>query len=326
MKIVLRVILTALVGAGIFVRVNADPPAPAASQNDPTVNPHAMEDADGIPLTVTHPELLQSDPAEMDKKRKAEEKAKNDKDWLLRGYEQEMHSAEPGNASQSFIDHVSSDRELSSMAGVPYLGDGSIAKEDLKTGLSSSGTISLRADPSQNDPFARASSLLSKPFYSSATALPGLNSTAPLAILHDNGANAPKPSVVPRPRTPPPRLTEDSDSMALTSPGLVAQEKSEESGGVSSNLTLNLPEDSNVPDNNPASIPTTLELPLKTNEERLHRQEAAMGLDALSKSKTIPIVKAVPYVPPEPVTVPITRPSMGRSAIADPRSDDYMLH
>ena len=114
--------------------------------------------------------------------------------------------------------------------------------------------------------------------------------------------------------------------MALTSPGLVAQEKNE-TGDDSADLTLDLPQDSSESDHGPATVSTTLELPLQTNEERVHQQEAAaLKLDALSKSKTIPIVKAVPYVPPESTTVPITRPSFGHSAIADPRSDDYLLH
>src|ERR1700761_2424832 len=106
MKFVPRVMLTALICAAITARLNADP---TPSQTDPSVNPHALEDPDGVPLQVTNHELFQPSKAELEQKQKADEKAKADKDWLLRGYEQQKRSSATGNQDDDFINRISSD-------------------------------------------------------------------------------------------------------------------------------------------------------------------------------------------------------------------------
>lgn len=327
MKIVPRVMLTALFCAALIVRVNADP---VSSQLDPTVNPHALEDPDGVPLQVTHPELFQPSQADLDKKKQADDKAKDDDNWLLRGYEQQMRQSTSTSSTHDFINQISSSKELSDLAGIPYLGNSIDTKTAFKTGMpSSANPISLRVDPSLNNPMARASSLLSKPFFSAATPLPGLSASEVPAPLLGNGASQSSASYSPPPPraplvTPPP---EDSDSMALSSPGLVAAESSRVSDGFNSNLTLDLPQDSDVQngDHVTTNIPE-LSLPLKTNAERLARQNAAMGLATKKATTTTIVTKPVTTDSSESETVPITRPSFGPSAIADPHNNNFFFH
>ncbi len=120
----------------------------ARGDSEPVVNPHAQEDPDGVPLSVAQPQEGSS--RRRRKSRPAQKAQQQNKDWLLRNYEQQQQTRNGVNSSQNpSLSGLSSDKDLARLANLPTLDSvapGQVAP--LRTGTGSRNAPALRADPS----------------------------------------------------------------------------------------------------------------------------------------------------------------------------------
>ena len=115
-----RCVSAALLGLLILAIAAKADPSDSSSDN----NPSTQYDADGVPLSVTQPQPIHLSPEDTAAIRKEQEQSARDKNWLLRGYEQQLQNS-AANSSQdqsaNLYYQLSSNKELAKLAGVPIL-------------------------------------------------------------------------------------------------------------------------------------------------------------------------------------------------------------
>jgi hypothetical protein len=273
--------------------------ATTRADNDNSV--YTETDADGVPISVTHPELKPATDAQIAAQRRQLERAAWDKDWLMRAYQKQLQArAASGNDSNNLYFQLTSNKELARASGLPDLSSTKSAATPSDTvhsdfNSSTSATNKLPSGAPAETHLARPSyqpfiSPLSSPeaaglhnFYSSlpVTMLPPLSGTNPVA---------PAPSAV--------TAKEDPDSNAIETPGMLAAEKNK-----GADLTLDILPGETLQqakahqDNNSQLTP-----PSALTVDQLHKQQAN-SLSVAGPPRALPVTASTPPQVNKPIPI-----------------------
>ena len=212
---------------GLFVvatRAGAD-----SSASLPEVNPYTQYDPDGVPLAVTRPQSKPLSQEEISTIQKQQEQADLDRNWLLRGYEQQLQARDgksAGDQSTNLYYQLSSNKELAKLAGLPALdSDNQASSTPSRTGAAPSGqgSVTLRADasPATKVGFLSHGDLL-KPLVTplsapDAAGLHNFYSSLPVSMPSPVSGGFPKRRLL-RPRQTNPRISRTSKRRAWSPP------------------------------------------------------------------------------------------------------------
>ena len=151
MKNAPRLAATVILLNGILSAVAwADDPA---SQTPSVSDKLALQDPDGVPLVISHPQKVPASQGQIDEERKRAQQENEDKDWLLRSFEQQQRLRADGQGSgnvDNLYYRIASDKELSKLAGIPTIESPVDPTTAFKTGVTNRGpgALGLRPDPS----------------------------------------------------------------------------------------------------------------------------------------------------------------------------------
>ena len=158
----LAVLILAMVANAAIVR--ADAPHDVM-EFDPAAEPPDMSDPNFVPDVFKNPPKPDPTPEQIAAVEEAEKKEAENKNWLLRGYEQQLQSrqAEPTNGAPAegtdLLATLSSDKDLAKAAGIEPLDVTSTPELNPLTGEDGQKPkVDLRSDPSLDDPLASANS------------------------------------------------------------------------------------------------------------------------------------------------------------------------
>ncbi len=294
-----------------------------ASDNSP--NPYTQYDADGIPISIMHPHASQPSAAYVDAMRKQQQQENLDRNWLLRGYEQQLKSRAAANSADdqdtNLYYELSSNKELAKLAGLPDLGTDDDSTSPYRAGgVRSPSSLALRSDstsagsrPGHGNFFRPLITPLSAP---DAAGLHNFYTSQPYAM------QSPFANILPK-ATPAPKANPGQDS-DLETPGLVSTDKNSDADSADLSLDI-LPgesvEEAKARQQDSSSL---LQLPLPADADQLHKEQALAfkGPSAANGSpqKASPPVKVVPIEDPE-APIPVSKePQINpvRSPIANP--------
>jgi hypothetical protein len=234
----------------IAFRAQADPTDP--SDDSSSDSNYLRYDADGVPLSVTqsHGPKLSAD--EINAVKKQQDREDQDKNWLLRGYEQQLHSHADSNSADdqgaNLYFELTSNKELARLAGLQPWDSGASESLTYRTGASvSQRTAPLRADASRTTGMSSQRNLF-RPLITplSAADAAGLhNFYSPIApsTVAPFYANAASSNPAPTPSRD--TRVETEDPADIETPGMVAAERDPLADPSTSDLTLDvLPEES----------------------------------------------------------------------------------
>jgi hypothetical protein len=302
---------------------NADP-----VPSDPPVNPYVDTDGDGVPLAVSHPNSVKPSPEQLEDERKAQEKADADKNWLVRGYEEQLKAhaaANPSNNESSNLYYeLSKNKELAKLAGItPIDSDEADASSEDKTNQAPATPDSTLMHPdayttASSNPLSTAFGL--KPLISplsapDAAGIHNFYSSLPVAMP------SPLTSSIPGAASATSQQSEDSTDMET--PGMTAAKTDPMANLDTPDLTLDvLPGETIEQAKANRANNNNLELPQPMNADQLHQTlPTALSLQPPSnttqKTPTLPpVVKPVQTydadaptpVSQQPVIVPVHAP------------------
>ena len=323
-----RLVSAPLLGFFLIATLAKADPADSSSGN----NPYVQYDADGVPLAVAQSQNRQLSPNEIRELREQQTRAAREKNWLLRGYAQEVQSR-AGNSTQSqsanFYNQLSSNPDLARLAGMPDLyTDGRDEALTFRTGATEphQSTSALRNEASA--PGIRGPSTGGNIFKPLITPL----SSPEAAGMHNFYSALPGPAVTPFYGSLGPKVTVSSssrseDSTDIETPGMISDKNNPLADPGSSDLTLDMLPGESVEearahqDNN-----NNLELPVVMDADRLHQTQAATlhapvpPNGAKTQTAATPPPKPAPTEDPEAPT-PVSRvPQINpvRAPIASP--------
>lgn len=223
-------------------------------------------DPDGVPLSVTRVQQKQPTQAEIEAYRKQAEKEAQNKNWLLRTYQQQQQSKESGNTG--FYSQVTSNKELAKLAGLP---ETSPNNNSLKTGATQSNGPTLRNDnSSQNSGKNPTANKLPRPLItplSSAATMTPYSAPPPLAATSAFGG-----SMYPASSNAP---WKSPDRSVLDSPGAVSAIREPSAEISSADLTLDMLPGESVDQARAHQDTFKAELSLPMDVEQLHQQQQA---------------------------------------------------
>jgi hypothetical protein len=288
-------LILGMTGAG------ADP-----SFSDSSGNPYVQTDPDGVPLSVTRPQRGPS-PSEAEAYRKIQERAAHDKDWLLRGYEQQLQARDKANAakdqSANLYYQLSSNKELAKLAGLPDLDLNSPDNTTAyRTGVAPSGSsAALRPDTSSSTAIGHSSffkPLITPLSAPGAAGMQNLYSSLPVSM-------APPFSGAVSPTATAPKADQYQESLDIQPPGMVAAKKDPLS---SSDLSLDILPGESIEQARAHQNSSKLELSLPMDANQMHRAQAVTMSppNAVKAAAPAPAtVNAVPVVPTEDPNAPL---------------------
>jgi hypothetical protein len=318
MKTAWRAAALLLVLGTSVVMARAD--AGSSSASDDADNPAAV-DPDGVPRAFlpSHPAPRASDASV----KAAQEKAEQDQDWLLRGYEQQMQARalaqRQGGNDNNLYAKIAGDKDLAKMAG---LTDANLTSAPPPENLLTSPgghqpTLSLRPDSTISD----SKPATTKPFSTMISALAPLAtplSASEAAGFHDFYRSLPGfSSTTPVTPAPDSDLRLNSDPAALDIPGMTAAE-SDPTKRSEMDLSLDLlPGES--PADHKADSNLTLDLPAATNAGRLQKQQDT-AMDLPGKHRTVAPVPISPLLlkPISDTAEMVPDPAPIRGQVGDP--------
>jgi hypothetical protein len=323
-----RCVSAALLGLLILAIAAKADPSDSSSDN----NPSTQYDADGVPVSVTQPQPIHLSPEDTAAIRKEQEQSARDKNWLLRGYEQQLQNS-AANSSQdqsaNLYYQLSSNKDLARLAGLPALdldnGDGTLSHQ---TGADHAGpsAAALRADaPSATRSGALSFNnhlgpLITPLSAADAAGLHNFYSPLPVAAVSSFYGSLPEKSAMPA-------STQSEDHLDIETPGMIASEKNPPGDTSTLDLTLDLlPGESSEQARAHQDNNNSLQLPLAMDADQLHKkQAAAMSVPGLPNAAQTakaapPPAKAVPTEDPD-APVPVSQePQINpvRAPIANP--------
>jgi hypothetical protein len=304
-KNVARLVLTLLAG-GAFVAVSRadDPSSQVLSATDKL----SLQDGDGTPLIISHPEAKEASPSEIAAARQRAQQAASNQDWLLNSYEQleQKKANASGDQSNNLYYRIASDKNLAKLAGVSPIDVPIDTSTALKTGSTGAGhnSLGLRPDtlPSNTTPSPTS------PIMPLITPLGAANA----AGLHNFYSSL--PAIVPT------QKKTDIDPSDLDMPGKMAAD--------SDPMAKDKLSFDSLPDDT-ASIKTLHDpsasraLPLTTNMAQIQKlTDATLTAPGTVKTVTSPNVstlqlKLAADPPPPKLVAPV---SSGHASIANPYS------
>jgi len=305
---------TALFSAVFFAGAKADD---TGTQTPSTSEILSLQDPDGVPFVISHPQEKQASQAEIDEAKKEQAQAETNKDWLLRSYEEQLRkrsSGQSGDESNNLYYRIASDKNLSKLAGLSTIAPPEHPTNSLPNGASNTdkntSTLPSVSSLSLKSNFPPTSISLLKPLITPL----GATDAAGLHNFYSTVPTAPAPA--PSPKTDTSRISPDLDM-----PGKVAAENDPLS---KASLTFDSVPDEMLPTKGPPHNDGSGEtLPLSTNAEQLQKlNDAAMNVPGLVKTVT-PVNSTSLQLKltnnPDPI-IKLTSPSPVRQPIASPFS------
>jgi hypothetical protein len=324
-----------------------DHPAPAVAAPLPAIpdadlsDPDANQDEPGAePEAFLHPkESPQVAAAENLLLKKNEKKEDDNRDWLVRGYEQQLQArahaeGDPVDETNLYAE-LSGDKDLAKAAGIsPTDYTSMVANVDLHTGESSNKSDALRPDPALNagTPTAPAQAPFFKPFLGPAATDETATVASPFAAPSPISAPFAAPLSFGSRSTPDTTgttsddLSEPANNTANPSdmdiPGMTAAESSPATRESMDLTTEDLLPGEVAPPERPHHD-LSLELPVASNADRLQKlQDAALSLpgqpEQAPKKPEAPSISETPPQPPSDTQDMVHDPTGIRIRVGDP--------
>ena len=235
-------------------------------------DPYSQLDPDGVPLAVTQGQA-NSKPtqADIDAMHKQQQQAAQNKDWLMRSYQQQMqmHSgAAVKDQSNDLYYQLSTNKELARLAGLPVIETDPALHTGVKPGPSETN---LRKDPTAEAATSVAQNNLSKPLISplSSSAMTSISAPMPLAMP------SPSSSLLPAATAPTSQAQQVQEAADLDTPGMVAEKKDPLTDTSSSDLSLDiLPGETAEQARQHQDDNSNLQLSLPMDADQLHKAQA----------------------------------------------------
>lgn len=272
-----------------------DLPGASTEQKVSDENPMQMLDPDGVPILVSQRQPEKPSEALLDAYLKERAIAEQNRDWLLRYYEQQEQArqAKDKDTTPNLYTELTSNRELAKLAGLPYTGEDTSFRTGDSTGGDANGP-ELRKDSGEN-----AAAKNPKP------AVPGWAYPAAVKITAPMPLDIGQPLATDLLPAPTPGVKVD-DASDLDTPGMVSAKDDGDSlsDPASANLNLDmLPGESvqHAMAHQDANSPAELSLPMDLTQ--MHKQEAEANEGAqLPRVPSIsPVAAVTPPGPPAPV-------------------------
>jgi len=269
----------------------------APSETSSPENIYSQYDPDGVPLSVTQPQDRKLTPAEIDELHRQQNQAAQNRNWLLRNYEQEQQLLNRGKGtsdqSANLYLQISSNKALAKLAGLPEVDPNSAS---LKTGADSEASgATLRNDPTLQAARSLPSiSNLSRPLISPLSSTPSLSAFAAPLPLTMSSPILPEPTSPSA--TPAGQIQETAD---LETPGMTAEKRDPLEGMSSADLTLDILPGESVEEARAHQDNFQAQLALPMDANQLHEQQAAIT-KPLTAAKPATDKTAQPTPPPAP--------------------------
>jgi hypothetical protein len=283
------------------------------TSTDSKPNPYTQTDADGIPLSVMQPRANRT-PEELDAIQKKQAQAALDKNWLVRGYEQQLQSRAEANSSTeqsgNLYYEIGSNKELAKLAGMPDLDTDN--QLSLRTGAPHSTRDPEAAHPdsslkvggaiSRNMTFKPLITPLGSP---EMAGLSSYSSSGPHSAVSPFYSEPGHNTAVAKPAAAQPKPADNP--LDLETPGLVAAQKDPLGDPSATDLTLDLlPGESMEHAKAHQDSVNSLQLPLPSSVDQLHKSQAGQlsvpGSQNLTKS-------SAPTAPPKASQTPAPDPN-----------------
>jgi hypothetical protein len=305
------------------------------SDANTTDNPYAQYDPDGVPLTITQGRRRRPpSAAEMEATRKAQAQIAYERNWLLRGYEEQLRlrqaqSSPDRNQSGNLYYQLSINRDLAKLAGLPDLSSNDAAGALLLRAdgsAASSHPTTLRPDASSDAKTEPLTLSNYKPLipqmgvYNSS----GTNHSYSTSLVSSYFSNN-NPST-PTPESPKPTTAPSVDAVDLQTPGMVAAKGDALSDPNLTDLTIDtLPGETIDQAKARIDANNNPQLPVVMDADELHRQQdAQLNPAGVAKPPTQALTQeppiAQPISPPvNPAPLPVSRlPQINSHPIKDP--------
>jgi hypothetical protein len=264
--------------AGLFLMTlcaAADSSSSDSGSNAAT--PDMQVDPDGVPLSAQEQQLSQED---HDILQKEKQRAAQNKNWLLRGYEQQLqnHAGTEGNLYYQ----LTSNKELAKLAGLPVLDDGDQSGlRPNQTGISpaASSSATLRPDASTSPGYKSTPGFLSSPWMkpqnsSMPEGIQSFSSSLPLAMPSPLAIN-----FLPAQLQATAKATDDqsTDSSDISMPGMIAAKSTLTDPTDSADSTLDILPGETIEHarDHQDDNSSLLVLPVAMDADQLHQTQAA---------------------------------------------------
>ena len=276
-----------------------DLPAATEESKISTDNPMGQLDPDGVPLSVTQGQPQKPSQAMVDAYLKQRAAAEQNKDWLLRSYEDQVKArqARDKDQTQNFYNELTSNRELARLAGLPVTDDtpGTAFRTDDTSQDDKAAALRKEAD----DADATKANKLPKPMISWNSSTAATNITAPLPFAIPSSFDKIDPQTQSQPQT---SKVDDSD---LDTPGAISERKDSDSltDSSTSDLTLDmLPGETADQARAHQDYNSRAELSLPMDATLLHKEQAAFsqGPQLPRPAGENPTTTITPLGPPAP--------------------------
>jgi hypothetical protein len=308
--------LTGLCAALVFTAA-----LPAFS--DPDDSTYTKVDGDGVPLSLSDPQA-QTSAQTAEQQRASTLQSSQNKDWLVRGYEQQLQKSSPQNQDSNLYFKLSSNSSLARLAGMTEINP---ENQDAASRSDSAAPSENRnADTTQSKDSTRTASDALKPFITplggpSASGIHGLYTLAPDAMVSPFLPSIMLPSM-PRSKA---KVAEESSDDSLDTPGMTAAQGDVATDVNPPDMSLDLLPGETTPDQERLQAPDRLELTLPPDADQLHKQQDAR-MDPLHTtsnpaSTTTQTKPAPPVENEEDAPVPVSKMQQvtpSRTPIANP--------
>jgi len=250
--------------------------AAPASDSSGEENIYSQLDPDGIPLVVTQGQAKKPTQAEIDDYRKQVDRAAENKNWLLRSYQQQQELRNKANGagddSANLYLEISSNKALAKLAGLPETDPTSAS---LRTGTDpgTSGAALRKDSTLHTDRPLTSTDSLSRPLITPLSANPTASTfAAPPPLLMTSPFGGILPQTTSPATTPAAQSQEISD---LETPGMTAEKKDPLAEMSSADLTLDILPGESIGEARAHQDNFKAELSLPMDANQLHKQQDA---------------------------------------------------
>ncbi len=286
---------------------NTDPVHPVLTDSDIL----ALQDPDGVPVVISHPRPKKISQAAIDAQNNQAQKEISDKDWMMRGYQQQLQlraTKAPGSEDNNLLYRISTDKDLSKLAGVTPIDPTVDPTAELKTGAQGKTALKLRPDAAPSVT-ANPTSSLFKPL------ITPLGATDAAGLHNFYGS---LPAVTQAMVSKNKKAEAEINSADLDMPGKVAAESDPMPND---SLTFdNLPDDALPEQQHSHGMGISkIELPITTNAGQIEKlTDSALGIHGTKTAAAVNVTSLQLKLAADPPTVKLTPPSPVRQPISNP--------
>lgn len=298
----------------------ADPSSPDIS----TVDKKTVDDPDGVPILVSHPQPVVPTASQLKAERKRKEAAEQNKDWLLKSYEEQLQKRSNDSQDNSDLYYkLASDKTLSKIAGLTFISPSTSQQDSVSkstgnaSGNKPSSSLGAPTKPSSSTGIGEFKPLITPLSAADAAGLHNFYSTIPAATAPAKASSTASSDAA-------------QNAADLDMPGQLAA-RNDPFSGKGMRLTFDASADDALPDETPSSrnknapAPAALPSAITAVQPPKTQTSQALMLNTPGSGKTAsnaPVVNA----PPQQIKLSddaparIAPPSAVRQPIANPYS------